>query len=69
MAPGSVSVYLVWLRWSTGYLGLALVFVGGGGLNCGFQGFFASIGEIFILAGGWALGYHSMGFGHFPDIS
>ena len=55
MAPGSVLVYLVWLRWSTGYLGLALVFVGGGrggGLNCGFQGFFASIGEIFILAGG-----------------
>ena len=58
MAPGSVSVYLVWLRWSTGYLGLALVFVGGerGGLNCGFQGFFASIGEIFILAGGLGTG-------------
>ena len=29
---------------------------GGGGLNCGFQGFFASIGEIFILAGGLGTG-------------
>ena len=39
---------------------------------------FASVGKFLILVvvvgvvvgvGGWALGYHSMGFGHFPDIS
>ena len=39
---------------------------------------FASMGKFLILVvvvvvvvgvGGWALGYHSMGFGHFPDIS
>ena len=34
---------------------------------------FASMGKVLILVvvgvGGWALGYHSMGFGHFPDIS
>ena len=34
-----------------------------------FQRFFASISEIFILAGDWALGYHSVGFRHFPHIS
>ena len=30
------------------------------------------VGGVFFLAGGgggWALGYHSMGFGHFPNIS
>ena len=33
------------------------------GLVCGFEGFSASIGRSFILAGGsWALGYHPMGF-------
>ena len=33
------------------------------GLVCGFEGFSASIGRAFILAGGgWALGYHPMGF-------
>ena len=39
-----------------------------------FQDFFVSIDKILILAGRlgtghWALGYHSMGFRHFPDIS
>ena len=29
----------------------------------------ASVGGAFILAGGGALDYHSLGFGHFPVIS
>ena len=33
------------------------------------EGFFDTIGEIFLLAGGWALVYHSVVFRHFPDIS
>ena len=33
------------------------------------RGFSAGLGGAFILAGGWALGYHSMGFRHFTDIS
>ena len=38
-------------------------------VNFCFQWFSASIGGAFSLAGGdWALGYHSMGFGYFPDI-
>ena len=41
----------------------------GGGWFLSFCGFFAGIGEIFILVDGMALGYHSMGFRHFPDIS
>ena len=41
--------------------GKSLIFV--------FQGFSASIGKALILAGGYALGDHSMGFGHLPDIS
>ena len=53
-------------------MGLALVFVWdsarGGLLVAMFRGSFASAGEVFILPGGWALGYHSMGFGHFPNI-
>ena len=40
------------------------------------QEFFASDSKAFILvwewggegAGGWALGFHSMGFRHFPDV-
>ena len=42
-----------------------------GGLIGIFWDFFANAGEIFILAGGrgWALGYHSMEFRHFPNIS
>ena len=36
----------------------------------GFWGFFARIGVIFILAGeGCALGYQSMTFRQFPDLS
>ena len=44
---------------------------GEGALFSAFQGVFASVGGVLILAGGrggWALGYHSIGFGHFPDI-
>ena len=38
-------------------------------LIAAFQEFFASIKKTFILAGGCALGYHSMGIRYFPDIS
>ena len=44
----------------------------GGGLVAVFRGAFASAGGVFVLpegGGGWALGYHSVGFGHFPNIS
>ena len=41
----------------------------GKGLIAIFRDFFASISENFILAGGWALGYHSMEFRHLTDIS
>ena len=34
-----------------------------------FQKCSASINKTFILVGGWALGYHSRQFRHFPDIS
>ena len=34
-----------------------------------FQEFSASIGKAFILAGGWAVGFHFMEFRHFPDFS
>ena len=39
-----------------------------GGLIAIFRSFLASAGGILILAGGWALGYHSIGFRHFPNI-
>ena len=58
----------------TGCLRLALVFMGGGaprggGLIAVLGKFLASIDKIFIFAGGrWALGYHSMGFRHFPMV-
>ena len=42
---------------------------GGGGLISVFGERSASVGEVFIFAGGWALGYHSMGFQRFPGIS
>ena len=73
------------LRWFAGCLGLAWRWLwvhGGEGLISGFQGFSASIskicafipfhlkmGVLLILAGGLALGYHSIGFRHFPHIS
>ena len=53
--------------------GMALGFVwggarrwGGGALVSvsGFRGFSASVGKAFILAGGGALGYHSVEFRH-----
>ena len=40
-----------------------------GGLISVFGERSASVGEVFIFAGGWALGYHSMGFQRFPGIS
>ena len=42
---------------------------GGGGVISVFGERSASVGEVFIFAGGWALGYHSMGFQRFPGIS
>ena len=65
------------LQWLAGYLGLTLVFVwfscgmshSGKSLISVFQEFSASIGKAFILVGGWALGYHSTEFRHFPEIS
>ena len=42
----------------------------GGAVISVFHGFSGSIGGAFVLVvGGWALGYHSMGFGHFPGVS
>ena len=41
----------------------------GKGLISIFQGFFASINKISILTGDWTLGYHSVEFILFPDIS
>ena len=35
---------------------------GGGGGEGLFQGLFRSVGGAFILAGDWAIGYHSMEF-------
>ena len=39
------------------------------GLISVFEEFFAGIKAILVLAGDWILGYHSMEFRHFPDIS
>ena len=51
--------------------GMALGFVWGGARRggalvsvSGFRGFSASVGKAFILAGGGALGYHSVEFRH-----
>ena len=57
-----------------GYLGRDLVLFWGGAWRGGvgspfFGGFFTSIWEFFVLAGGLGAGYHSVGFVHFPDIS
>ena len=65
------------LQWLEEYLRLTLVFVwfscrmshSGKSLISVFQEFSASIGKAFILVGGWALGYHSTEFRHFPEIS
>ena len=61
----AMGVYRGQLRSFAVYSGLALFF----SLISVFQGPFAIIGKIFIAAGGWALGYHSMGFRDFPDFS
>ena len=46
---------------------------GGRGLISVFRGFSPSIGGAFCFGGGerggWGLGYHSLGFRQFPDIS
>ena len=60
-----------YLQSVTGHLRLALVFLSNGGksLISVFEEFFRSIDKMFSLAGGWAMGFHSMGFRHFPGIS
>ena len=60
----------------TGWLGLALVFFWGSarcwwwGVRSPFFGAFLLVLAKFLFwRGGWALGYHSMAFKHFPHIS
>ena len=61
----------------TGYWGLTLISVwngpprgwGGGGWLLLFGGFMLVLAKFSVLRGGWALGYHSMGFRHFSNIS
>ena len=36
---------------------------------CFFKSFLLAVAKFSIWQGDWALGYHSMGFRHFPDIS
>ena len=54
-----------------GYLGLTLVFMWNSALREGFNFYFSRVlwkcYQIFVLPGG-ALGYHSMGFRHFPGV-
>ena len=61
------------LRPVTGCLGLAMVFMWGSALrekfNLFFKSFLLALAEFSIWRGDWALGYYSMGFRHFPDIS
>ena len=40
-----------------------------GSLISVFREFSTSVGKLSFRWGDWALGYHSMGFRHFPDIS
>ena len=62
-------------QWLAGCLGLALVFVwggarrGGGGDFLFFGTFLLVLAKLSFWWGPWALGYHSMVFRHFPDIS
>ena len=60
------------LQWLKGYPGLTLVFVWnsaqGEKFTLTFQEFSSSIDKNFILAGDWALGYHSIKFRQFPHI-
>ena len=63
---------MVMLRWFAEYLGLAVVFAWNSVLQekfyfC-FSRVFTSIGEFSFWQGGWVMGYHSMGFRHFPDV-
>ena len=58
----------------TGYLGLALVFVRGGaqwggGLISIFKSFLLVLTKLSFWLGDLALGFDSMGFRHFPDVS
>ena len=59
---------MAYLRWLAGWLWVSCgVAHGGGGAwvsVSGFRGFSASVGKAFILAGGGALGYHSVEFRH-----
>ena len=69
LGDGGMAEHLRGSAMARGYLGLAVVFVWhgarSGGLISVFQEFSAGIGKTFIFCGGrWALGYHSMRFGH-----
>ena len=46
----------------------AIIVCGFGGGWLGHRGFSSSVGGALVLAGGWALGYHSVGFRQFPNI-
>ena len=74
MGVGHVGAAWVGLRWLAGYLGLALFFGWDGALRgkfhvCCSRVFCQCQPGFHFGGGGWGLGYHSMGFGHFPDIS
>ena len=70
LVQGRVDLFL---RSVAVYLGLALVFVWGGarrgGFNLSFEGFLLVLVGLSFWRGGWALGYRSMCFGQFPDVS
>ena len=59
---------MAYLRWLAGWLWVSCGVAHGGGWALvsvsGFRGFSASVGKAFILAGGGALGYHSVEFRH-----
>ena len=76
MAPwvcGGGGQWAVWPQWLGEYLRLAVDLVRNSAarkvLISIFQEFSVSIDKAFILAGDCALGYHSMGFRQFPDVS
>ena len=54
----------------TKYLRITLVFMWNGALPEGFGYYYLLVlAEFSFWLGYWALGYHSMGFRHFPDVS
>ena len=74
--PGRSGMGLVArLQWlGGGCLGLTVVFVWNGARREKFHFYFSRVFFIVLESfrfggGGWAMGYHSVGFRHFPDIS